>query len=363
MHKDGSLVEDNDVTDFSTVNLFPHSIFSQVDLEVDGVNLASQDNLYPYKAYLETLLTYGHDAKFSHLTTSHFMKDTANHFESGLDGNIGYINRQKYVKGSKLFDFCINPHIDFFHTPRLLPSGVCMKLKLVRTNDAFSILSKTTEDLYVKIHRLNLYVYRIQPSDSLRRLHDHLFTKKNALYPITKSVCKKFTIPAGLSSANQPNIVHGILPRQIVIGFVRADALNGEYSLNPFKFDHFNCNFIALRVNGMQVPAKGYRPNFENKLVRRELRALYDNIGINAPGDDSGCNLDVEDFVGGYALFTWDMTPDRCNGFHFHENRNGTIDLEVLFNQPLKHAITVICYTAYEDIIALTKERHIIHQI
>ena len=360
VHKDGTPI--NSDIDFSTVNLFPHSLFSQIDLEIDGVNLCSQDNLYPYKAYLETLLTYGHDAKFSHLTTSHFVKDTSHHFESGSDGNQGYIIRQKYVTGSKLFDFCINPHIDFLHTPRVLPSGVGMKLKLTRSNDSFSILSKTNTDLYVKIHSLNLYVYRMQVNEHIRKLHDNMFSKKNALFPITKSVCKKYTIPSGLSSANQPNIVHGKLPRQIVIGFVKADALNGSYSLNPFHFDHFDCSFVALRVNGLQIPAKGYRPDFTNNIVRRELRALYDNIGVNTAGDDSGCNINVDDFVGGFTLFCFDLTPDRCNGFHFHESRTGTIDLEILFNKPLNEAITVLCYTAGETVVAITKERNILHQ-
>ena len=334
-------------------------MFSQVDLEIDGINLSCQDNLYPYKSYLETLLTYGYDAKFSHLTTSHFVKDTAHHFESGKDENHGYSSRQKDVKDGKMFDFCINPHIDFFHTPRILPSNIGMKLKLTRTPDAFSILSQTNNDLYVKIHSLNLYVYRVQPADSVRKLHDNLFSKKNALFPITRSLCKKYTIPAGLSTANQPNIVHGSLPRQMVIGFVKADALNGKYNLNPFNFDHFNCNFIALRVNGLQVPAKGYRPNFEKRLIRRELRALYDNIGVNSAGDDSGCNLNVEDFIGGFTLFCFDLTPDRCNGFHLHENRTGTIDLEIIFSKPLEQAITVICYTAFENMVAITNERNV----
>ena len=92
--------------------------------------------------------------------------------------------------------------------------------------------------------------------------------------------------------------MHGTLPRQIVIGMVRADALNGSYQLNPFYFEHFDCNFLALRINGVQLPGKGFRPNFQKKLVRRELRALYDNIGINTPGDDTGCDIDVNDFMG-----------------------------------------------------------------
>jgi hypothetical protein len=52
VYKDGSLILVNQIDDieYSTVNIFPHALFSQVDLEIDGVNLASQDNFYPYKA-------------------------------------------------------------------------------------------------------------------------------------------------------------------------------------------------------------------------------------------------------------------------------------------------------------------------
>ncbi len=136
--------------------------------------------------------------------------------------------------------------------------------------------------------------------------------------------------------------------------------MNGDYKLNPFNFQHFDCNFIALRVNGLQIPAKGYRPNFEKKIVRRELRSLYDNIGVNDASDDAGCNLNVEDFIGGSTLFSFDLTPDKCNGFHLHESMTGIVDLEILFANPLTDAITVLCYTSYESMVAITKERGVI---
>ena len=143
-------------------------MFSQIDVEIYGINLTSHDNLYLYKPYLETLLSYGSDAKLSHLTTSHFVKDTAHNFENGSSGNNGYVTRQKEVKGSKIFDFCINPHIDFFHTSRVLPSDISMKIKLIRSSDSFSILSNTHDDLCVKIQRLRFFVYRIQPRENTR---------------------------------------------------------------------------------------------------------------------------------------------------------------------------------------------------
>ena len=170
-----------DDIDFSIVNLFPHAIFSQVDLEIDGVNLSTHDNLYPYKSYLETMLSYGGDAKVSQLTTSLFVKDTAYNFDAGANGNNGYVKRRNEVKGSRIFDFCINPHIDFLHTPRLLPSDIPMKVKLARSNDSFSILSSTDDDLCVKIHNLSRFIYRVQPSDRIRKLYNNLLIR-NMLY-------------------------------------------------------------------------------------------------------------------------------------------------------------------------------------
>ena len=98
---------------FSICNLFSHSIFSQIDLEIDSQNLTVSDHLYPYKAYFETLLSYGNDAKKSHLSTSIFSQDTAYCYDETEGLNIGYNERKRIVENSKIFDFCISPHIDF----------------------------------------------------------------------------------------------------------------------------------------------------------------------------------------------------------------------------------------------------------
>ena len=150
--------------DYSIVNLFPQSLFSQIDLEIGGINLAYQDNLYPYKSYMETLLTYGFDSKYSHLSTSHFSKDTPKHFDDLVGGNKGYLKRKEYVKNGELFDFCIPLHVDFLHTPRAIPPGIQMKMKLTRSKDAFSILSGDGEQFSIKIESLTLFVYRMQAS-------------------------------------------------------------------------------------------------------------------------------------------------------------------------------------------------------
>jgi len=52
------------------VNLFLHSLFSQVDISLNGTLITSSTNTYPYRAMLETMLSYGQDAKMSQLTST-----------------------------------------------------------------------------------------------------------------------------------------------------------------------------------------------------------------------------------------------------------------------------------------------------
>ena len=95
---------------------------------------------------------------------------------------------------------------------------------------------------------------------------------------------------------------------------VQQDALNGTYASNPFEFQHFNCNFLAIRLNGEQIPLKGYIPDFTGRHIMREYRALFDNLGMNSPADNVSCDITVDYYLKGYTLFAFDLTHEKCNG-------------------------------------------------
>ena len=92
-------------------------------------------------------------------------------------GIMVILNEEKKLLEVGFLIFVSTLILTFLHTSRVLPSDIPIKIKLTRSNDAFSILS-LNEDLTVKIHSLSLYVYRVQPSDKIRQLHNKLFAKK-----------------------------------------------------------------------------------------------------------------------------------------------------------------------------------------
>ncbi|GFW25337.1 integrase catalytic domain-containing protein [Trichonephila clavipes] len=58
------------------VNLFLHSLFSQVDVSLNDRVVSNSSNTYPYRSYIETLLNHGYDSKTSQLTAELFYKDS-----------------------------------------------------------------------------------------------------------------------------------------------------------------------------------------------------------------------------------------------------------------------------------------------
>ena len=70
--------KDLQATDFTAVtNNLLHSLFTQFSLNLNCTSITQSTDLYQYRAYLETLLTYGTDALSSNLTNAYWYIDNA----------------------------------------------------------------------------------------------------------------------------------------------------------------------------------------------------------------------------------------------------------------------------------------------
>jgi len=81
--------KDLDNKDFTAVNNnFLHSLFSQCNIKLNNVPITQSDDLYHYRSYLETILTYGSDAGASHLTKSFWYLDQGYMFSVTLQQQV-----------------------------------------------------------------------------------------------------------------------------------------------------------------------------------------------------------------------------------------------------------------------------------
>ena len=221
------------------VNLLMHSLFSEVEVKLNDKTITNSDNTYPYRAYLETLLSYGPDAKQTQLTSSLYYKDIAGHMEDKnplLDAarNTGLKQRQAFFSQGKVCDMMGRLHCDIFFQDKYIPNDVGLRIKLLRSKDTFCLMSSTPNVGYkIKIRECKLFVRKVKLSPSVFLAHAKAFEEGNAKYPINRVICKTFTVPAGNHDFTQENVFNGSIPSRMVICMVDNDAFNGSYEKNP----------------------------------------------------------------------------------------------------------------------------------
>ena len=354
--ENGALVNATAEDSYSVANLFPHTLFKQVDVEIGGVNTSSQDQLYPYKTYMETLLSYGNENCSDHgghlMACSHYYPDEPGNFDA-VDGD-GCEERALLVRRSATFDFCIPLHADIMQSVRALPPNIPVKITLTRNPDVFSLISNEDTAYRIQLHSLKLFIRKIETDAIVYKEYLSTIQKQPAILPFTRTVMKKYLIAQNSSNASFSGIFRDHIPRQLVMAVVKQTRVDGRLNENPFNFQPFRLNFINLKVDGQNFPPNPYQPDFERGLISRELRALYDNTGVHTT--DGGFSISRQGYANGYTLFAWDLTPDSCNGWHLHNSAGRGLDLDLTFENPLPTTVNVIFYAAFEASVFINKD-------
>lgn len=347
------------------VNLFLHSLFTDVDIKVNDVLITSSNSTYPYRSYLETVLSYGPAAKQSQLTSSLYYKDVAGSMEDrnplpDTCTNTGLKKRFSFFAGGRTVELMGCLHADLFFQPKYLPSDVGLRIRLVRSKDAFCLMSGQAAGGYrVKIHDCKLFIRKVKLSPSIFLAHAKAFEVGNAKYPIRRVVCKTFTIPAGNLDFTQENVFAGQLPTRIVVGIVDNDAYNGSYEKNPFNFKHYNLTQLKVLIDGQQQHyIRPIEPNFTAHHYLEGYMTQFSGTGKQQK--DEGTDISRSDFAQGYAIYAFDLTPDMSEDGYFNLSRDGNVRLELKFSEGLPGTVNVVIYSEFEHCLELDRHKTVI---
>jgi len=174
-------------------------------------------------------------------------------------------------------------HLDLLCQDKYLLNHVDLKNKTRRSWDA-SALDAEAANYKIKIKEMALYVRKVQLSPTVRMGHVKALEKTSCKYPVRRVEVKVDTVPTGNMNYVQDNMCLGQLRKRLVIACVDSDALNGTIGKNPFNFKHYKINFVALNVDGRQIPAKPLQPDFENfaealtATINVIMYAEFDNV-------------------------------------------------------------------------------------
>ena len=348
------------------INNTLHSLFSQIDVSLNDVNVSSATTTYPYRAYIETHLNYGTDAKKSRLQAAMYSIDdnliVSNPIpDSSSARNMGLKRRHGICTAKPTFDMIGPLHVDVFNQSKYMLNGVTMKVRMTRSKDSFVLMAKSdvTESFKVDILSAKLFVRKLKITPSLCLAHERIIQQKTAKYPITRVECKVIHLPQGQKSFTHDNLFLGQLPKRIVLGIVDNRAFNGDISLNPYNFQHCNFNYLAVHLDGQQFPRAPLQPSFSGSSY---IRAFYTQFtGGDGISSDTGNTIGREQFVNGHALYCSDLTPDLSSscGHHFSVTKSGNLRLELAFEVALSITGNVLVYSEFDNVIEIDKDRKV----
>lgn len=353
---DGSNVEET--TRVYPENNFLQTAFSQCCVTLNGKAVSSNSSNYAYRSYLEKLINYDTESKTSHLASAGFYSER----------NRGTVEAKYLANEDKIFEFYGKCHGDIFQQHKLLLNSVDVKLKFVRSPSNFHLYVGALPDNYgaptfkIKILETELFVRQVKLSPHIYLGIERSLSVNNAKYNIRRTETRTFTIPHNLTYKELNNVIMGKLPEKILVGILPHRSELGEYTTSCFHFSNANLQQVDLTVNGVSI-RKPYDLDFTSE-DKKYRRAYYDLFVSNGHINGSSNGISEQEFIETSTLFSYDLTPDRCNNYSMHLNpvRYGDIGIKLKFKTALANPISVLFYFEYSDVIEITKSRTVLYE-
>ena len=339
-------------------NLAIASLFQDVSLTIGDEQVEGGQMNYPYTSYLKTVTQFQPHAQFSHMQAYGWYKDDSDKFNA--ETNEGFKSRQRMIEDSKECELMGPLYLDFFEQSRYLISQTSLRLKLTPSKPEFVLNAYgPLADFKIEFTKVIIYATRVTVNPSVINGHATGLKRHNAIYPLVHNDLITFTIPKGQQSYTKDRLFPDRAPKSLMIAMVKNEAFNGNIKMNPFNFQHFKLNKIALYREGVSIPGRPFTPDFENGNYIRSYLHTMRTLGYYHTDDTNG--LTPKMFGAGYTIYAYDLTPEKdISGNYNHNITSKNLRLELFFKDPLPETINVLLFASYNSAIEVTQLRDII---
>lgn len=364
--KVGSSHADYPKTLVAPINYIHATAFKNVEVYLNGKPCSHADNLYAYKSYLESLLSFSDEAKSGQLQCAFFYQDEGDDLDSfdehadddDSTTNSGLTKRLLTTQFSQPFETFGRIHSEFMIQNKLLPGGCELRIKLHRNEPAFCLLAKNeTEKYALSIDTAVLMVRHCEVSPHVRESHMKMLQTHNMKFPVRRIEMKFFSRAGGRSDLSEQNLVSGILPRRVIVGLVESEAFNGKLTKNPFNFKNFNVSSVILRRNGAAVPFEELEMDYSTGCYGQAYLSLLQGTGKLFT--DEGFAIPYAQFKNGFCLYGFDLSNDLGSCGTFDLVTEGKLSLEIKLKTAHSSSITMIVYLEYDSVYEMDKSGNV----
>ena len=338
---------ENGKDDVALVNNAMHSIFSDVQVFINGKPTEGvSDGFYPYRAYAYNLFSFSKETQVQQLFAHGFVRDDYKTMDLAL--NPAFTVRKSWNTNGAEKTFYGKLYCGMFLQDRLLVPGVEFELKLERSKDAFSIFN--TNALLkpkVVITKASLQLLSIKMNPAL--LEEHAITLDRgipAIYEINRVEIDTIPIKAKTTEEIKDELFHMRVPKYLLMFMVSNSAFHGDYTKNPFNFQHFNLKSLQVTRDDKNIPYDRFVPDFKTGDCLREFMSQYQSN--NLLGKNAVLPITYDEFQSGYTVFQWNLSDNR-RGTNAGPYQRANLKVNIAFAEPTPEAIVLVMYGIFES--------------
>lgn len=366
----------------SPTNNFLHSLFKKVEVRI-GRETDSQIShslpTYPYRAYLQELLSRSPEQAENWGSTEGWILDDAGKFDdvgeaeeqTDAEGvkietwreshNSGFEERKKMINESQIFEMKGALKVDLCQQSRYLLNQVNLRFSLEKHNPEFYLMFANGEGPF-KISFIDIYLnvpYVTLSSSKFVQINKALLTHP-AIYPIQRVEVSDCIINPHFKTVRFDNLFSSTqeLPSRLVLTIVSNDRISGACDLNPFLFYHHNVEALTLKIDGVTVGGTPYQMEFDQDCALEPFFDLWTRLGYK-----DGCSsldLNYHQFLNGCTLYVFDLTPGETAGSGcLHVGKKANVNLEIVFQTPSPASLNLLVYAEYQSFLEINHNRDV----
>jgi hypothetical protein len=334
---------------FTCVNLLLHSLIEKVEIFVNNKEIINTPN-YGIASYLNLLLNATDVERKTSFKTQGFIPHTvgkSDDLTEDLSG--GLLERYEAIKDSKLIHLIGPLYTGLTSQHKFLVPGLNIRIKLHLQKNPFFILENDVSPFYkFEMTAASIKVKHIEIPVQIKYGLEKNAQKENFVYVMPNFSIVTRYIPTGAQAYTFENLGH-IYSRCYVL-FIDSKAVEGDSTLDPYKFENFNVTSIKLTRGTEQF---GYENiDFANKDYGEIYLELLRCLG------SSNVPLTPEEFEKDACIFPFNLTLSNPNASLPTRNENQT-RLQVSFKEQLSKQVCAIFFITTPKIMSVAANRYV----
>ena len=270
------------------VNNTLHSLFSEISTSINGQNISGSKMLYPYKAYLGTLLTFDSEVKNSTLQMQGWANDKPRTMGPEAT-NSGFVLRSQFLREDDFLSkdyravgctFIGKLYHELHTCDKPLPPHTAVDFYLTRESSEFSLMSKSTDAEKYKaiVKNVKLFVPVAWLTEQMYKEIELRFPKQTMKYHFRRLSVLTYGIEVNkLETLSDSLFSESENPTRIFFALVDTKAYQGDMHKNPFEFGRkWFYEVTAVQSN---VPAEQTVNDLVDKKLDSKFEALYQRLG------------------------------------------------------------------------------------